>query len=790
MVNEEPVQKIHKQVKFEIEYYDMKAPSPIAPLPIEPATRNSQPATALISSFIRPFDLSSAPLLKVGLIKLTGENHLLVFDIHHIAADGTSYIIMLQDFITLYENQGNNSPGLRVRYKDFSVWLHSETWKAVIKKQEEYWLKEFQGEIPTLDLFTDYPRPALQNFEGDRVAFELESHLTKALKELALSEGATLFMVVLALYTILLSRLSGQEDIIVGTPVAARRHPDLEHIMGMFVNTLAIRNQPTGEKSYKAFLSQVKQKTLEAFENQEYPFEELVEKVRVQRDTSRNPMFDIMVTLDNYIPDPIDIPEKKPLEENREGWQPGENLFKNKTSRFDITFDVFDRGENLVFTVDYCTKLFKKETIERLSGYFKTLISSVLKDRHKEIPGIEILPDKEKEKILYDFNNTAADYPKTKTIHQLFEKQVKGTPDRTVLIGTAQEAQSTGMHLEGTRGLAPLSRLITITYQELNEQSNRCALLLREKGVQPDTIVAIMAARSIEMIVGILGILKAGAAYLPIEPNYPQDRIDFMLKDSDTKILLPGQEIAGLFSPKALNNLPKGTNSINNYQLTINNLQLEQASLAYIIYTSGTTGQPKAVTVEHRNAINTLLYRKDEYQMDSTDRALQLFSYAFDGFVTSFFTPIISGAAVVLLNQEEIKEIAKIKEVIIRHKVTHFISVPGLFRAIIENMSKEELYSLKVVTLAGDRLLPELLEIIKQKNENTELAHEYGVTEAAVMNTIFRHQEKNQRIVIGKPIANTKIYILSQYSYLQAIGVPGELCIAGDSSPGTPIACK
>jgi amino acid adenylation domain-containing protein len=795
MVDEKPVQKVHDQVDFKIEYYDMKevevkvkeesssrfegtrglAPLSIAPLHIE--------------NFIRPFDLSSAPLLKVGLVKLTAGNHLLVFDIHHIAADGTSYVILLQDFITLYENQGKDLPGLRVWYKDFSVWLNSETWKAVDKKQEESWLKEFQGDIPRLDIFTDYPRPALQSFAGDRVAFELESPSTKALKELALAEGATLFMVVLALYTILLARLSGQEDIIVGTPVAARRHPDLEQIMGMFVNTLAIRNQPTREKSFKAFLSEVKKRTLEAFENQEYPFEELVEKVRVARDTGRNPLFDVMVTLDNYMPASIAIPAARQLNENREAWQPGENLFKNKISRFDITFDVYDRGENLVFTVDYCIKLFKKETIERLIGYFKTLVSSVLKDRHKEIPRIEILPDREKEKILYDFNDTRRPYPLNKTIQQLFAEQVQRSPGYIALIGPHELHES---RPEGTRGLAPLSLLplsllplslpISITYRELDSKSNRWAGLLKEKGIQPDTIVAIMVERSIEMIIGILAILKAGGAYLPIDPASPGERIDFMLKDSNTQILVVDDISCASwlsFASKALLNLSEG------HHLNFPASQLPSfpaslpSSLAYIIYTSGTTGQPKAVTVEHRNAVNTLLYRKEEYKMNSRNRALQLFSYAFDGFVTSFFTPVISGAAVVLLKQEEIKEIVKIKEAIVRHQVTHFISVPGLFRAIIENMSKQELCSLKVVTLAGDRLLPELLEIIKKKNKNMELAHEYGVTEAAVMNTIFRHQQKNPRVLIGKPIANTKIYILNQNRHLQPIGVPGELCIAG-----------
>jgi len=749
MVDEKPIQKVHDQVNVEIEYdrslVNCQGRGEVSsPVQIEKIARE----------FVQPFDLSSAPLLKVGVVKLPAGNHLLLFDIHHIAADGTSYVIMLQDFITLYENQNKNLSGLRVSYKDFSVWFNSETWQAIYKKQEESWLKEFQGEIPILDIFTDYSRPALQSFEGDRAAFELENHLTKALKELALSEGATLFMAALAFYTILLSRLSGQEDIIVGTPVAARRHPDLEHMMGMFVNTLAIRNQPAGTKTFKAFLSEVKKQTLEAFENQEYPFEELVDKVRVPRDTSRNPLFDVMLTLDNYIPGSLEIPGSRSIKETPQEWQPGENQFKNNVSRFDMTFDVFDRGENLVFTVDYCSKLFKKETIERWLACFRTLIASVLKDRHKELHSLEILPDHEKEKILYGFNDTQKEYPGDKTIHELLAEQVQRSPGYIALLGPQLKYRT---HMSYTT---------YISYQELHERSDQVAIQLTGKGLQPDTIVGIMVEQSIEMIIGIFGILKTGCAYLPIDLDYPQERIDYMLKDSAAKILLTGQEIAGLYSPQALLNLSEGHNFTNDH-------------LAYIIYTSGTTGQPKAVTIEHRSAVNTLLYRKEEYKMNPGNRSLQLFSYAFDGFVTSFFTPIISGAAVVLLHQEEIKDISAIKTAVVRHKVTHFISVPGLFRAIIDNMLPEELCSLKVVTLAGDRLMPELPEITKKKNKNMELTHEYGVTEAAVMNTIFRHQQKNPQILIGKPIANTKIYILNRHNHLQPIGVPGELCIAG-----------
>jgi amino acid adenylation domain-containing protein len=404
-------------------------------------------------------------------------------------------------------------------------------------------------------------------------------------------------MVLLSVFNILLSRLSNQEDIIVGTPVAGRRHADLEPIIGMFVNTLALRSHPIGEKTFRQFLSEVKTQTLEAFENQDYQFEELVEQVEVKRDAGRNPLFDVMF---------------------------------------------------------------------------------------------------------------------------------------------------------------------------LDEKSHRLALLLIEKGIRPDTIAAIMLEQSIEMTIGIIGILKAGGAYLPIAPEYPEKRIEYMLADSKAKVLLSAPDLVLAPGPPA---------STLTSTLTC---RVSSTNLAYIIYTSGTTGNPKGVEVEHKGVVNTLWNRKQSYGMKPGFVSLQLFSYVFDGFVTSFFTPLISGSKVILMRHEDSRDIEAIGKAITKNQVTHFISIPALYGALLEALTAADLCSLKSVTLAGDRVGLYLLERTLAKTNGVEIVNEYGVTEGSVMSTINHHQERDSRITIGHPAWNTWIYILDETRHLQPIGVSGELCIGGE----------
>jgi acyl carrier protein/NRPS condensation-like uncharacterized protein len=517
-VSEEPVQRIKETVEIKVKVDDYKGTRGLAPLSTL-ADPNTQLVTNTIKSFIRPFDLSQVPLLRVGLIRLEKKKHILLLDMHHIISDGTSMKVLMGEFQTQCHKK--ELPELPIQYKDYARWQTNSEIRELIKDQEKYWLKEFSNEIPVLNLTTDYIRPAVQSFEGGTVGFEIEHEQAERLKTLALEHNATLFMVLFSIVNILLSKLSSQED-----------HADLQQIIGMFVNTLALRNYPLGEKPFTGFLSEIKNRTLEAFENQDYPFEELVEKAVVRKDTGRNPLFDVMFTLQ-------DISEK-----TSPRMKSGTYQYENSVSRFDMAWMGTERDEQINFEIEYRTKLFKQETIERFFAYFKKIVTAVANEPGMQISWIEIISAEERKQVLYDFNNKKTEYPRDKTIHALFKAQVERTPDHMAVIGvTNPKSEIRASRSEGTRGLAPLSVLMSITYKELNENANQLAHILVEKGVGPDTIVGIKMERSIEMIIGLLGILKAGGAYLSIEPDCPEQRIKYMLKDSRARILLKKSEI-------------------------------------------------------------------------------------------------------------------------------------------------------------------------------------------------------------------------------------------------------
>ena len=751
MFGDQPVQRIHDNVEFEIEQLEIGDQGS--------GVRRGDPAwsSGIIMNFIRPFDLSQAPLLRVGLVKTVERKQYLLVDMHHIISDGISHDILLNDFqALLYERK--ELPTLQLQYKDFSVWQNDEREKENLKRQEEYWLKDFEGELPVLDLPYDYPRPLIQSFEGDSINFEISVEETRALTTMALSGGSTLFMVLAVAVNILLSKLSGQEEIIIGIPIVGRRHADLEKIIGLFVNTLALRNHPTGERMLKEFLSDIKERILMAFENQEYPFEELVDKLTLKRDAGRNPLFDIMFVWQNMEICSAGQEKETKFETNRTVLFDFPKEFENiiQTVKFDLTLTAMERNYGLFLSFQYCTKLFKKETIKRFIFYFKKIVSTVVKESGIRLSDIEIISEEEKKRILNDFNKTEAVYPKDKTIHQLFEEQVERTPDHIAIFGNGR-----------TRANTDNNMFMTITYRQLNEQSSQLAYLLMGKGVLADNIVGIMMERSVEMIIGILGILKSSGAYLPIDPDYPQERIDFILKDSVTKILLTENEIAPLSTECVFDSHHSSF------------ITHHPSNLAYIIYTSGTTGKPKGVMVEHSSIYNTICWRRQEYKMGTGDRILQLFSVVFDGFVTSFFTPMVSGAAIVQVSSDRVKDTAIIKEFIVSQGITHFICVPSLYRSLLEICREGELSGLKIVTLAGDQMQTGIVAESKQRNPVLEIVNEYGPTENSVVSTIYRDMRPGAFISIGKPVANVKIYLCDRDGNPVPVGIPGELCISG-----------
>jgi len=762
MKDDQPVQKIHNHVAFEIK--EVGGSSPLSsPIP---------EATAVINDFISPFDLSCVPLLRVELLKLENETFILMMDMHHIITDGISHTVFIEELTALYSSNDpeDTLAPLRIQYKDYAYWKESEKEMEWERNQETYWTDAFKGEIPILHLPFDYKRPAFQSFVGSTVGFVINKKETEGLRKLAAAEATTLYTVLLGIFYVLLAKLSGQEDIVVGTPVAGRRHAELENIIGMFVNTLALRNYPMPGKTFKNFIKEVKEQTLEAFENQEYPFEDLVDRVSVRRDAGRNPLFDVLFVFQN-----MDEPPKNIL-----GLKLKPYPYKTNISKFDMTLTGIEGKDRLFFTFEYCIKLFRSETMERLRGYFERTVSFLVGNPGALLAEIEIIGEQEKKRLLFEFNRTAAAFPRDKTIHHLFEEQAEKTPNHIAVAGIIGQY---------------LSDRTYMTYKELNKKSNQLAHRLQARGIKPDIIAAVMVARSPEMIVGILAILKAGGAYLPIDPTYPTDRIHYILADSAAKIVLTTSD----YIPEG-GGIQDGYASlcllIEEHSIAISERQLvtchslrttslvDPGNLAYVIYTSGSTGKPKGVVVEHRSCVNILTALQKEYPIMESDTYLLKTSYTFDVSVTELFGWFLGGGRLVIPGKNVEKDPGRILDIIEDFAVTHINFVPSMFNVFLELLEQEDtdkLSSLRYIFLAGEALSLGLVNKFAGLRDQVIFENLYGPTEGTVYASRYSisHWDGESNIPIGKPLQNIRLYILDRKNQLQPMGAAGELSISG-----------
>ncbi|UCH94151.1 MAG: amino acid adenylation domain-containing protein [Candidatus Aminicenantes bacterium] len=781
VINGDPVQRIHDEVEFEIEYHDAGRKAQSAERKEERHAPCAVRFASTIKNFIRPFDLSTAPLLRVGLLETAEKQYILMLDMHHIISDGTSLGIFIKEFTQLVE--GQDLPGLRLQYKDYSEWQKREGQIEVIKKQGEYWLQQFDAEVPVLELPVDYPRPEFQSFAGRTICFQVGKEETGALKSFANNENATLYMILLASLTVLLAKLSGDEDITVGTPVASRRHMDLQPIIGMFVGTLVMRNYPAPHKTAAQFIQEVKERTLAAFENQDYPLENLVEKAAANRDTGRNPLFDVMFAVQN-----IDLPGFQVKGLKLESYN-----YENEAAIFDLFLQVFETKDTLTLSLNYCVKLFKEETVKGFITYFRKILSFLIESPQnpgKKISEIEIISEQEKEQILFDFNHTETDYPRGKTVHQLFEDQVEGTPDQIALLGQISKGAASPVHKkssipdqEESPGMGYLS------YKELNERANQLAHLLKEKGVHPDTIVAIMVGRSVEMVIGILGILKAGGAYLPINPGYPEERKGYMLADSAVKVLVTTRslvkedervrrlEVEKIF----IENIPVSPVSPVAKKPPASHFQIVSSpgNLAYVIYTSGSTGMPKGVMVEHVNVVR-LVKNTNYLQFHDSHCILQTGVLEFDASTFEIWGALLNGGQLVLGSKEAIITPHMLKEMILAHHITTMWMTAPLFNQLVGEDIR--LFGcLRYLLVGGDVLSPSHINRVRESFPRLKIINGYGPTENTTFSTTFEiDKEYTYRIPIGKPIGNSTAYILDKNTKLQPIGIAGELIVGGD----------
>ena len=627
-----------------------------------------------------------------------------------------------------------NKNSNRIQYKDFSVWQNFYD----ISKQEEYWRREFAGEIARVDLKTDFLRPQIQSFRGANVVAKVKEPLSSGVKNLALKHGATEFMVTLSVFILLLAKYSRQKDIIVGTTVSGRVHADTKGMLGMFVNTLVIKGEVSPDETFEHLILAVKEKCLQAYDNQEYQFEDLVEAVEKKRDLSRNPIFDFMFGLKE---------KKKPTE--MQGLLGGKSAFiKRNVSKFDLSVLVECVSEGYEIDFEYCIDLFKQETIEYMARHYVTLLEEAVTHPEKKLKDLHMLDIREQEKILVDFNATNVEYSREQTVVSLFENQVEKTAEHIALKFDDKQ----------------------MTYAELNERANQLARTLRDLGVVPNDLVALVTERSMEMIVGILAIIKAGGAYVPINPEYPDNRIHYMLEDSSPKIVLtyknklPGKVGIPVLDLEDENNYANETDNL----LHVN----RSNDLVYCIYTSGTTGNPKGVLIEHRNVVNMWVTYKETFALNDKDTVLQFANVSFDQAVGDIFPALCNGAALCIVPKHLTYDMEQLQKYIDRNNVTTASLTPKL----IDGLCVDALPTLRLLESGGEA---GRLETLKEWAKKVEVLNTYGPTESTVNATSFRVNTDSTSITIGRPIANTKVYLLNEME-LCGIGIPGELCIAGD----------
>ncbi|MCF7958259.1 MAG: amino acid adenylation domain-containing protein, partial [Phycisphaerae bacterium] len=701
-----------------------------------------------------PFDLKLGPLFRYRLLRLGDNRHILLLNMHHIISDGWSLDVLMNELSVCYTALANGNipelPPLPVQYVDFANWQQNWLDGENLENQLSYWKNKLGSDVPVLELPTDHPHPTLQTYQGAIEMTTLNKELVTPLRQLSHQEDVTLFMASLAIFKILLSRYSGQDDIVVGSPIANRTRKEIEPLIGFFVNTLVLRTDMPGHLTYRDLLKQVRDTTLDAYANQDIPFEKLVEEFRSDRDLSRTPLFQVMFVLQNTQDRQIKL----------SGLHVACDEIYNETAKFDLTMTLEDNGDELNLSIEYNTDLFEPATIRRMLGHYQILLAGIIANPECPISQLPLLGEAEQKQILVDWNDTAKDYPQDKCVHELFEAQVKRTPDATAVIFEDQ----------------------SLTYAQLNEQANQLARHLKKLGVKPDVSVALCMDRSLELLVGLLGILKAGGAYVPLDPAYPSERLAFMLADTAAPVLLTQGYL--------LNNLPENNAHIICLDTEWKTMEVESPdnlthqtnpdNLAYIIYTSGSTGQPKGVEIPHRGVVR-LVFGTDYITFNASQTFLQLAPVSFDASTFELWGALLHGARCVLY-PERVPDLDNLGEALKTYNIDCLWLTASLFNLIIDE-KPGILSGISQLLTGGEALSVNHIKKAEALLPATQIINGYGPTESTTFTCCYRipRQLNNNlaSIPIGRAISNTQVYILDPHLNPVPIGVPGELYIGG-----------
>ncbi|BAY46373.1 amino acid adenylation domain-containing protein [Scytonema sp. HK-05] len=756
------VQVISEPRSLELQVIDLKD--------CPPNQRTTQIQQTLQHEAQRPFNLTSDLMLRGSLLVLSPQEHILLLVMHHIAGDRWSMSILFEQLATLYQAflnaKPNPLPEQPIQYTDFAVWQRQWLSGEVLENQLKYWKQQLVGANPVLELPADRPRPPVQTYQGAKQSFVISESLSQALSKLSQQEGVTLYMTLLAAFQTQLYRYTGQQDILVGSPIAGRNLSELEYLIGFFVNTLVLRTDMAGNPSFRELLQRVRNVAMSAYAYQDLPIDKLIDELQPERSLSYHPLFQVMFVLQNTPPQTFELPG---LTLTPYDWD-------NVTSRFDLTLSISETEQGLQGLWEYNTDLFDACTISRMSGHFQTLLEGIVANPEQHISELPLLTAAEHHQLLYEWNDTDADYPQDKCIHELFEQLVR-TPDAVALMYEEQQ----------------------LTYQELNALANQFAHYLKTLGVGPEVLVGIFVERSLEMVVGLLGILKAGGAYVPLDPTYPKERLAFMLQNSQPLVLLTQEFL--------ITELPEHTaqvvcfdrdwHSITQHSEENLNQTATAANLAYVIYTSGSTGKPKAVQVTHANLCHYAQAMGRALGITAEDVYMHTASIAFSSSVRQLMVPLAAGATVKIATSEQRKDPRALFAGIKKYDVTVVDTIPSYWRNCIhtlgglEQQTRQALLDnkLRLIVTTGEPLLSDIPpQWTFGFQHGAQLINMYGQTETSGTVAVYpipAQQDERVKIVpLGRPIANTQIYLLDSHLQPVPIGVVGELHIGGGGPAG------
>lgn len=740
----EPVQMISGPPMHELKSIDLQSwPEP---------EQNAEIARRLAQESRQPFDLVHGPLLRTLLLRLNESEHIFLLVMHHIVCDAMSLKILFQELRVFYEaislGRPTILPGLQIQYADFAAWQRDWLQEDTLASQLSYWREQLKGSLPMLKLPTDRTRPAEHTTIGALHHFKLPKEIVTRINQLKRETGATLFNILLSAFKALIHRYTGQEDILIGSMTANRNRSEIRDLIGFFVNTLVLRTQVTGTLTFRELLARVKEVTLGAYAHQDVPFEKLVEELKPVRESNHSPLFQVMFSFQSLPRNELELP----------GLQVCKVEIDNGTSKFDLTLDVNETREGIVGFFEYNTDLFDAATIQRMAHHYQNLLIGALDDPDQPLWALPMLSETERNQLLIEWNKTTRDYARSACVHQLFESQVQRSPEAVAAV------------IDGR----------ILTYRELDMRADQTAVHLQHLGVGPETRVGIMMERSWEMLAGILGVLKAGAAYVPLDPGFPQDRLTFMVEDANIAVLLTQSKLQShlvisgvriIALDAVLANPESGSELQPDFPAT-----MTSASPAYVIYTSGSTGKPKGVVVLHRAVVNFLTSMRECPGLDSTDRLLAITTISFDIAALEILLPLTVGARVVLATGETAMTPAALAGQIEKHGVTVMQATPTTWRMLVESGWQGN-SGLKILC-GGEALSSELAAKLRERCGS--LWNMYGPTETTIWSAVCEVKDSKRAVPVGRPIANTQMYVLNSRLQPVPAGVEGDLYIGGE----------